>query len=257
LGVILEIPGVDRSKWSHERDFINRLVLNTCVKYEDVAEAVFQATNSMSTSSFGLQILLAAPTGTLPTRGTNADIEHLNTILNGIHARVEMSMIHTMDVDFTALVSTCFVRFTSEPLVTVGCQLYSHGGEVRRVLLQDDLTGQTYEVDLMLYDPKFCHNCGATADACPPISFNDSARQPLEHPRVKHKDVSMLEDTRLAFAPREQMPPCDAPGFDHQEVHEVPSNGGKTSKAIFCNKADCLACQIETTPSSLVWQSSN
>jgi hypothetical protein len=103
--------------------------------------------------------------------------------LNGIHARAEMSMIHTKDVDFTALVPTCFVRFTSEPLVTVGCQLYSHGGEVRRVLLQDDLTGQTYEVDLMLCDPKFCHNCGATADACPPISFNDSARQDIEHPR--------------------------------------------------------------------------
>jgi hypothetical protein len=257
LGVILKIPGVDGSKWSHERDLINPLALSICIKYEDVAEAVFQATNSMSTSSFGLQILLAAPTGTLPTRGTNADIEHLNTILNGIHARVEMSMIHTKDVDFTALVPTCFVRFTSEPLVTVGCQLYSHGREVRRVLLQDDLTGQTYEVDLMLCDPKFCRNCGATADACAPISFNDSARQALEHPRVHHKDVFMLEDTRLAFAPREQMPPCDAPGFDHQEVHEVLFNGGKTSKAIFCNKADCLACQIETTPSSLFWQSSN
>jgi hypothetical protein len=260
LGVILEIPGVEGSKWSHERDLINPLALSTCVKYEDVAEAVFQATNSMSTSSFGLQILFATPTGTLPTRGTNADIEHLNTILNGIHARVEMSMIHTKDVDFTALVPTCFARFTSQPfqpLVTVGCDLYNHGGEVRRVLLQDDLTGQIYEVDLMLCDPKFCHDCGATADACPPISFNDSARQPVEHPRVHHKDVFMLEDTRLAFAPREQMPPCDAPGFDHREVHEVMFNGGKMVKAMFCKKVDCLACQIETTPSSLVWQSSH
>jgi hypothetical protein len=139
----------------------------------------FQATNSMSTSSFGLQILLATPTGTLPTRGTNADIEHLNTILNGIHARPEMSMIHTKDVDSTALVPTCFVRFTSQPfqpLVTVGCDLYNHGSEVRRVLLQDGLTGQSYEVDLMLCDSKFCQNCGATADICPPISFNESAR---------------------------------------------------------------------------------
>jgi hypothetical protein len=90
-------------------------VLNTCAKYEDVAEAVFQATNSMSTSSFGLQFLLATPTGTLPTRGTNADTEHLNTILNGIRAQVDMSMIHTKDVDFTALVPTCFLRFTSQP----------------------------------------------------------------------------------------------------------------------------------------------
>jgi hypothetical protein len=139
----------------------------------------FQATNSMSTSSFGLQILLATPTGTLPTRGTNADIEHLNAILNGIHARPEMSMIHTKDVDSTALVPTCFVRFTSQPfqpLVTVGCDLYNHGSEVRRVLLQDGLTGQSYEVDLMLCDSKFCQNCGATADICPPISFNESAR---------------------------------------------------------------------------------
>jgi hypothetical protein len=108
----------------------------------------------------------------------------------------------------------------------------------------------------MLCDPKLCHNCGATADVCPPISFNGSARQPLGHPRVHHKDVFMLEDGNLAFAPREQSPVCDATVFDHQKVYEVKFNGAKVSKVMFCHKESCLACHFETAPPSLVWQPS-
>lgn len=252
--VLKYVPGIELSKWHHVRDLIDPLVESTGISREFVATAVTQALVGAPKSSLPLQRLLAVPT----RRGEGQN--DLGTTFQQINSQLGLAMIHTSEVDFSTEQPTYITRKApSEPAVPINHTrfqpkqfvsqhnaLYKQTGEVRRVLLRDEVTGQEQQIDLMLCDDKICGEC------TPEGKRNyDYAYQRQELPLVHHKDVMMLEDKALFFAPKKQSFITVGAGIVQQDIHEVLFSGGKVSKVIFCDKESCVACFGAICPKSL------
>lgn len=248
------VPGINLNTWDLVKDLIDPLAESTGVSRQSIALAVEQAMAQTPLSSLPLQRLLAAParSGELHN-GLEMTVEQINS-------QPRLAMIHTSDVDFStdqptyiarkapsgAAAPDNHIRFQPKQFISHHDALYKQTGEVRRVLLRDEVTGQAQEVDVMLCDDRICGECKPNG----PRNY-DYAYQRHELPLVHHKDVMMLEDKGLVFAPKKQTAVAMGAGIVQQDIHQVLFSGGKLSKVIFCDKESCVACLGAICPKSL------
>lgn len=243
------------TQWHVVHDLINPMVLSTGMSSEDVTNGVFIASeNNQIGSSIEFGQLLSMPTKIDQSKGEpNGTLEN---IVQQINSQTKLQMIHTKDVDFSTQPPTYTIRkHTSGSgnefrFVRSSNTLYSQTGEVRRVLLTNETTGQGKEVDVMLCDKPLCKECDPQDDMFE-RNFN-YAEQRRQLPLVHHKDVLMLEDKNLYFAPMQQGPVLYGATVIKRDIHQVIFGHG-FSKAIFCDKARCRACRGVSCVASLVY----
>lgn len=260
-----EVPGVELSSWNYEKDLVNPLAVTTGVSLEDVQAAVEVALRRDAITSLDLQHLLSMPTMTHGSHGNPNN--WLNSIIQSVKNNSKIPMVHTKDVDFSSGEPIYVVRnhkVNHDPATGVSTVddieqriqfinqdtiLYMLAGEVRRISFRDTITGQSQQMDVMLCD-FFCRECqsGARFNA----EREDVADLRKGLPVVHQKDIIMLENTLLAFAPREQSPKTgDVPLA--AEIHNVIFGDSKSHRVIFCNKKACTACLPVPCPASLTW----
>jgi hypothetical protein len=120
--------------------------------------------------------------------------------------------------------------------------LYKHTGQVRRIFIEDQVSGQSHEVDLMLCDTNICTECQPAGVEFQPNY--DYAQQRGKLPLVHHKDVMMIGDAELYFAPSQQSPVNNILRVVQQDVRDVTFGGGKTRTVMLCDKLRCGLCYV-------------
>ena len=258
LVVLYKIPGfaVTLEQWPVETDFIVPMAQSTGSPHAHVREVVHQALRNPDTISMPLQRLLALPAKTDPQR--DAPNGKLNTLVHQINSQPKMPMIHSREVDFSSGIPTCAIRaYPSDEQIAVSfaknlsfdkqisfvpsnTPLYNQTGEVRRVVLQDQITKQCQEVDLMLCDAKICAECQTDGATFKPEY--DYAHQRCKLPLVHHNDVLSLQDGSHYFAPTKQSLVSDRARVVQQDIRDVVFSGGRTCRVILCNKQLCSVC---------------
>ena len=241
-------------QWNIVEDLINPMIDTTGMSPANVSNAITIATKNEADSSIEFGQLLAMPTKIDQSRGEPNGT--LDNIVQQINRQRKLQMIHTNDVDFSTQPPTYTVRkHTNGPsnefrFVHLSNTLYKQTGEVRRVLLTDETTGQGKEVDVMLCDKPLCAECEPREDM---FERNfDYAEQRRQLPLVHHKDVVMFEDKNLYFAPMQQGPVLNGAAVIKRDIHDVIFGHG-FSRVIFCDKARCRACRGVSYVADLVY----
>lgn len=243
-------------QWNVTTDLINPMAMSTGMSRADVINALTIAEKNQVDSSIELGQLLIMPTKIDQYKGEpNGTLENL---VQQINRRRNLQMVHTNDVDFATQPPTYTIRKHKNGSRSNFCfvhasdSLYSQTGEVRRVLLTDETTGQGQEVDVMLCDKPLCEGCEPQEDM---FERNfDHAEQRRQLPLVHRKDVVMLEDKNLYFVPMQQGPVLKGTSVIKRDIHEVIFGHG-FSRAIFCDKARCPACRGASCVPDLVYTS--
>ena len=244
-----------QSQWNIIKDLIDPMVATTGMSRADVSKAIIIAAKNQVDSSIEFGQLLIMPTKIDQSKGEPNGT--LDNIVQRINRQPKLQMIHTNDVNFATQPPTYTIRKHKNGSgsdfrrVRSHETLYSQTGEVRRVLLTDETTGQGREVDVMLCDKQICEECEPREEN---FAYNfDYAEQRRQLPLVHHKDVVMLEDKNLYFAPMQQGPVLDGASVIKRDIHEVIFGHG-FSRVIFCDKARCRACKGASCVADLVYR---
>jgi hypothetical protein len=247
MNVIKHAPGFVEGEWNITTDLIDNIVATTGKSRADVTEAVSSATHRQSISSLKLAKLLALPIKINKREDAEPD-GTLDNIVQQISNQPKLQMIHTNDVDFTTEPPTYTFRKNTTgsgndfSFVHASNSLYPLTGEVRRVLLTYETTGQGKEIDVMLCHKTLCTQCTPSVTETHDLHF-EYAEQRDELPLVHHKDVTMFEDEKLYFVPMQQGPALDDVVIEKRDIHEVVFANGRASQVIFCDKKLCGACK--------------
>lgn len=243
---IKRVPGFVQGKWNIIADLIDPIVASTGISRQDVTEAVNIATHRESISSLKLAKLLAMPIKINKREQAEPDAT-LDNNVQQINIQTDLQMLHTNDIDFATEPPTyTFRKMTSGSgndfrFVQSSDSLYALTGEVRRVLLKYDTTGQGKEVDVMLCDKPLCSSCEPRPDMYPHNFEYSEQRNQL--PLVHHKDVAMFEDGKLYFVPMQQEPVLDDAAVVKRDIHEVVFGNDRAIKVVFCDRELCGACK--------------
>lgn len=247
MDAIKHVPGFVEGEWNVTTDLIDNIVATTGKSRADVTEAVNIATHRQSISSLKLAKLLALPIKIDKNEDSEPD-STLDNIVQQINAQPKLQMLHTNDIDFTTEPPTYTFRKNTTGsgndfrFVRSSNSLYPLSGEVRRVLLMYETTGQGKEIDVMLCHKTLCTQCTPSVAETHDLQF-EHAEQRDELPLVHHKDVAMFEDEKLYFVPMQQDPALDDVVVAKRDIHEVVFANGRPSQVIFCDKALCGACK--------------
>lgn len=242
-------------QWDIIKDLINPMAATTGMSRADVSNAIIIAAKNQVDSSIEFGQLLIMPTKIDQSKGEPNGT--LDNIVQRINRQRKLQMIHTNDVNFSSQPPTYTIRKDNNGSgsdfrrVRSHETLYSQTGEVRRVLLTDETTGQGREVDVMLCDKAICKECEPREEN---FHYNfDYAEQRRQLPLVHRKDVVMLEDKNLYFAPMQQGPVPDGASVIKRDIHEVIFGHG-FSRVILCDKARCRACKGVSCVADLVYR---
>lgn len=246
-------------EWEVFTDLINPITNTTGVSRDYVTRVVFHAKTGQPSSSVRFGKLLAMPTKIDGSKGEPNGT--LDKIVQQIKQEPKLGMIHTNDVDYNTEPPTYTIRKRRHGFgnrfrsVHSSESLYAQTGEVRRVLLKDETTGQGKEVDLMLCDKPVCQICQPSDPTDEELTTSfEHAEQRKQLPLVHHKDIVMFEDGALYFVPMEQALALEGAVIEKQDIHDVFFNGGKASKVIFCDKDLCGACKGKKLVADLVFR---
>jgi hypothetical protein len=114
-----------------------------------------------------------------------------NTFIGKLHAWEKLPIVHSRNVDTSGAVTTISVR-TAQGALLLPTDIFvmagsPFAGPVNRVLFSDPVTGESAEVDVVLYSA--CMACG-----------NQGVSATL--PRVHNRDISTTDARGAAFEPR-------------------------------------------------------
>lgn len=251
---------------------------------EEVKRATHWATDVEYPSPWNFLKIALAPTLNSADKGYETQTTSFDAIIHEIQVLNGggLAMVHSKDVDFSSGMPICVTRshnqshpsqqgapptlnITNETanqiqLVPARSETRLWGGEVRRVLFQDNITGQNQEVDIMLCDKGICSICGPGEH---PGRRSDLKNNFHALPLVHRKDIVTLEDGVSAFAPIDQIPVGKPPRVMNGDICKIVFNGEfdimvdgerKMTKAILCDFFEhedpddkkCLPCMAFT-----------